>query len=207
MPRVVNLPRQCIGASAGEDTARGVTRGVLLRGILLRGGVVAAAGVLLPAGAARAALPAPQPQGDDAGFLQFAALAELVSATYYAQAGDQRMATRKQGYFAKLTAALGADAPTADDFDVALPAKPKVTLGVKIETLLVRTYVGALASTVDGSTRLLLARLLAADSQHLMALRAAAKLPPVSGLPVPLDLDTAGAELDALLKAPNYPTT
>ncbi|WP_445150402.1 hypothetical protein [Baekduia sp. Peel2402] len=190
----MSVPRQCIGS--------GVTRGALLRG-----GAAAALGAAIAPGAARAALPAPQPQGDDVGSLQFALLAEQVSAAYYTAAGDKTTAKRKAQHVAKLIAGLGADAPAADDFAVRLPAKVTPALGVRIETLLVRSYTTALASTTDGSTRLLLARLLAVDSQLLTVARAAAKLPPVTGLPVPIDLEQAGEELDALLSVPNYPTT
>ncbi len=201
MPHVT-VPRQCIGTDGGV-----AKRGAVTRGALLRGGAVAAAGVLLPAPGARAALPAPAPQGDDAGFLQFAAIAETVSGAYWKRAGDAAAARRKAQAVQKLVAALGPDAPQDGDFTVELPKRVTPALGVRIETLLVRTHVAALASTADGSTRLLLARLLATDSQQLTIARAAAKLPPVTGLPVPLDLDAAGAELDALIKAPNYPQT
>ena len=134
-------------------------------------------------------------------------VAERVALTYYTAIGAKALARQKAVHVAKLTAALGDDAPSDDDFTVQLPAKPGPKLGVRIETLLVRTHVAALASTTDGSTRLLLARLLAVDAQHLTFARAAAGLPPATGLPVPLDLEAAGEELDALLKAPNYPTT
>lgn len=183
------------------------------RSALLRGGAAAGLAAMLPAGAARAALPAPAPVGDDAGFLQFAAIAERVSATYYRTAGAKGAAAQKAGHVAKLTAALGDDAPADDDFAVVLPARAFRTvagtaaLGVRIETLLVRTLLGALASTQDGSTRLLLARLLASDAQRLAILRAEAGLAPMTGLPVPLNLEAAGTELDALLKATNYPTS
>jgi hypothetical protein len=51
-----------------------------------------------------------------------------------------------------------------------------------------------------------LGRLLASDAQHLAALRALAGLPPASGLPAPVALDVAGAQLDRYLKATDYPT-
>ncbi|HWI72671.1 MAG TPA: ferritin-like domain-containing protein [Baekduia sp.] len=185
----------------------------MTRGALLRGGAAAGLAAVLPAGVARAALPAPAPVGDDVGFLQFAAIAEQVSQAYYAKAGAKGPAKQKAEHVAKLAAALGADAPAPDDFDVVLPARAfattagTATLGVRIESLLVRALLGALASTQDGSTRLLLARLLASDAQRLAALRAAAGMPASTGLAVPLDLEAAGTELDALLKATNYPTT
>jgi hypothetical protein len=185
----------------------------LTRGQLLRAGAGAGVAGVLPAGVARAGLPVPAPAGDDVGFLQFATVAERVSLTYYRRIGARGPARQKATHVVKLTAALGADAPHHDDFAVALPARALTTpahraaLGVRIETLLVRTLVGGLAATQDGSTRLLLARLLANDAQHLAAARAQAGLPAVQGLPVPLDLDAAGAELDTLLSATNYPTT
>jgi hypothetical protein len=151
--------------------------------------------------------------GDDLGFLQFAVVAEQVSLTYYRKARAKGPARQKADHVAKLTAALGADAPAPDDFAVALPARAFATpagtaaLGIRIESLLVRTLLGALASTQDGSTRLLLARLLASDAQRLAALRARAGMPDSGGLAVPLDLEAAGTALDALLKATDYPTS
>jgi hypothetical protein len=177
----------------------------LTRAALLRGGAAAGVASVLPVGMARAALPAPAPQGDDVGYLQFALLAERVSQAYYAKVSDKKAAARKATHVAKLIAALGADTPAPDDFTIDLPKDATVALGVKIESLLVRTLTGALASTQDGSTRLLLARLLASDAQHLLLVRAAAGLPAVQGLPVPIELDAAGTELDTLLSAPNYP--
>lgn len=196
----MSVPRQYIGSER------------LTRAALLRGGAAAGVATLMPAGLARAALPAPAPVGDDVGFLQFGALGERVALTYYRRAGARPAARQKADHVARLTAALGADAPAHDDFAITLPKRAFATpagtlsLGVRIETLLVRTLVGALASTQDGSTRLLLARLLANDAQQLSSLRAAAGLPPVGGLPVPLDLEAAGADLDTLLSTTNYPT-
>src|SRR5690242_20643483 len=174
--RVTGMARA--GADAGTVGAA-VTR----RGALLRAGAAAGAATLLGPAAARAALPAPAPVGDDVAYLQFATIAERVALNYYRRAGDRPRARQKAAQVAKLTTALGADAPSHDDFTIALPSKafatPRTTaaLGARIETLLVRALLGALAAVTDGSSRLLLARLLANDAQHLAALRAAAGLP------------------------------
>jgi hypothetical protein len=185
----------------------------MTRAALLRAGAAAGAATLLPAGVAHAALPAPAPVADDLAFLQFCTIAERAALAYYRRTGDRTAARQKTDHVARLTAALGADAPSDDDFTIALPAgafrTPARTgaLGIRIESLLVGVLLSGVTSTADGSTRLLLGRLLANDAQHLAGLRRAAGLPGVQGLPVPMELEAAGAELDALLKTTNYPTT
>ena len=112
----------------------------------------------------------------------------------------------------RLTAALGADAPSVSDYAVDLPASAFATragalkLGRRLEGLLCGVYVGAVAFTADPATRLLLGRLLTSDATHLAAVRDLAGLAPGGGLPDPIDLETAGAQLDSYLKANGYPT-
>jgi hypothetical protein len=67
-------------------------------------------------------------------------------------------------------------------------------------------YVSGVAFTADPASRLLLGRLLAADARHLATLRDLAGLPGGGGLPDPIDLEAAGAQLDAFLQANGYPT-
>src|SRR3954468_17007186 len=96
-------------------------------------GVVAAgAGVL--ARPAAAALPVPEPQGDDVGFLSFAAVAELTSRAWYDRARRVEGFSRherqrllavhaaKRDHSIKLNTALGADAIAADEFAARFPA-------------------------------------------------------------------------------------
>ncbi|MCW3046979.1 MAG: hypothetical protein JWO74_1263 [Solirubrobacterales bacterium] len=198
---------------------------MLTRARLLRLGATVVLGSAVAPAAARAALPVPAPQGDDAGFLQFGVLAERAALAFYRRA--QKMpgawtatergrlsaaAARKVLHVQRLTAALGADAPAASDYAVGLPKSAFATrpgalkLGRRLEALLTGVYVGGVAYAADPATRLLLGRLLASDAQHLALLRQMAGLRPGAGLPDPLDLEAAGAQLDTFLKANAYPT-
>jgi Ferritin-like domain len=175
--------------------------------------------------AARAALPVPAPQGDDEGFLQFGALAERAALAFYRRAlkmpgawtaAEHRRlraaAARKVLHVQRLTAALGADAPSASDYAVDLPKSAFGTragalkLGRRLEALLIGVYVDGVAYAADPATRLLLGRLLAGDAQHLALVRQLAGLPPRAGLPDPLDVEAAGAQLDGFRQANGYPT-
>jgi hypothetical protein len=198
---------------------------VIDRASFLRLGAVAAAGVLVPTATASAqGLPTPAPQGDDIGFLQFGVLAERVSLDAYRVAAKAKgwtaaeqqllrtIARAKADHVAQLTAALGADAPAADDYSVKLPAgalgdarKARAFLE-RLEQLLVGVYVGGAAFSADPATRLLIARLLVSDAQSLSALRGLRGDPVVVTLPNPIDLETAGDQLDTLLQANGYPS-
>jgi hypothetical protein len=195
------------------------------RATFLRLGTAAVVGGAIVPSAASAGLPKPAPVGDDIGFLQFGALAERVSLVYYRRAmalrgmwsGAQRAALQaaarqKSTHVRQLVAALGADAPSGDDYSVVLPDRAFRTragalrLGVRVERLLIGVYVSGTSFTADSASRLLLSRLLANDAQHLAALRALDGRPMVGGLPEPVDLAAAGGLLDQLLKANGYPT-
>ncbi|HMJ37186.1 MAG TPA: ferritin-like domain-containing protein [Baekduia sp.] len=192
----------------------------------LRLGVATVVGGAIVPSAASAGLPNPVPVGDDEGFLQFGALAERVSLVYYRRAvklrgvwsGTERTALQaaarqKVTHVQQLTAALGADAPSSDDYSVVLPDSAfrtragTLSLGARLERLLVGVYVSGAGFTADSASRLLLSRLLANDAQHLAALCALDRQPMVGGLPEPVDLAAAGDLLDQLLKANGYPTT
>jgi hypothetical protein len=73
-----------------------------------------------------------------------------------------------------------------------------------LEGLLVSTYLFGVSYAADSSTRLLLGRLLAYDAELLAWLRTLAGTPAAAGLPVPLDLETAGAQLDRYLTTPSF---
>lgn len=160
------------------------------------------------------------------GFLQFGALAERVALDAYRAALKQRsfwsadelatfktIASQKREHVQKLSAALGANAPAPDDYAVKLPAsalrsrRGTLSLLEKLEQLLVGVYLGGAAFSADDATRLLIAQLLASDAQSLSALRTLRGVPVVATLPTPIDVDTAGTQLDSLLDAAGYPTT
>jgi hypothetical protein len=73
----------------------------------------------------------------------------------------------------------------------------------RFESLLVSTYLFGVSYAADSSTRLLLGRLLAWDAGLVAWLRGLAGQGP-AGLPVPLDLETAGATLDTYLTTPSF---
>ncbi len=190
------------------------------------GGAGAVGGVAAPAALAAAPLPTPAPIGDDAGFLQFGVLAERVSLTAYRRALQQRrtwtrderdrfkaIVRQKVGHVQDLTAALGESAPSRDDYTVRLPARAFASqrgarrLLERLEQLLVGTYVNGSAFSADDGTRLLLSRLLVADAQALAGVRALRGVHVTAGLPAPIGLDAAGAQLDALLEPNGYPTS
>jgi ferritin-like protein len=196
------------------------------RGQFLRLGVAGAVGTVgagLLAGPAAAALPAPTPQGDDVGFLSFAAVAEQASRAWYGRAlrvrgfsaGDRRRLqtaqTAKGRHLARINAALGADAIQPGDFEARFPAAAFATtdraigLGRRIEEVLVATYLNGTSFSRDSGTRLLLGRLLTYDAQMLAWMRGLTGAAPAGGLPNPLSLEQAGRQLDLIITTPNFP--
>jgi hypothetical protein len=195
------------------------------RGQFLRLGAVGVAGSLgagALAGTATAALPPTTPQGDDVGFLAFGAVAERTSLSWYRAALCVRGLSRRErrrldlarkakiAHVTRLNAVLGADAVALDDFDAEFPRGTfgsrarMLPAGERLETLLVGVYLNGAAFARDAATRLLLGRLMAYDAQQLAWLRTLARKPASSGLPIPLDLEQAGPQLDALLSTPNF---
>lgn len=198
----------------------------LTRGGLLRAGAAGAFAVaVLPAGA-RAALPTPTPVDDDIGFLQFAVLTERTALVCYRDClmmkgvwtADERRqlqgaVKQKLLHEQRITAALTTDAPLPDDYDIELPRSAfrtrggALSLAQSLERLLVGVYVNAAAFSADGATRLFVARLLSADARQLAAVSVLAGGPAAAGLPEPIDLEAAGAQLDRYLTVNGYPTS
>src|SRR5262245_1924511 len=135
-----------------------LTRGDFLR--LGAAGAAAAAGGAIGASTAVAALPPAKPIGDDVGFLTFGVVAERTALTFYKEAlttpklfdaADRRRFTQardaKREHVQRLNAALGADAVSADDYQVTFPKatfesrRNAVGLAVALEKLLVGVYV------------------------------------------------------------------
>jgi hypothetical protein len=175
-----------------------------------------AATVVSPAGAA---LPAATPIGDDLGFLAFGAVAEGVLTEGFDAALRLRGAwsprerrwlrqarDRHHANIRRLNAALGPeDAVASDDFTHHVRVATRagaLKVGRELETLTGGVYLSGTAAAADDGTRLLLGRLLALTSGHHALLAGlAGDAPP--GLPVPVDLDTAGLTLDTYLREPS----
>lgn len=223
------MPHGAAGAARGGDrAARDRREDTSAARSLSRRAVLAAGGAALLASASAAptlaAAPKPAPAGDDAGFLAFLAAAEKVSADLYHRAlalggafdaGERRrlslVAAGKREAIRRVTGPLGADAPQAGDFGTAFPAAATRTragvlaLAEKLERLTCGVELNGVADAADPATRLLLGRLLAADSQALSTVRVLAGKPAATGLLAPVDLEAAGDALDAYLTAPTAP--
>jgi Ferritin-like domain len=193
---------------------------MLSRAELLRRGLAGALiGVAGTAANARAAGPPPAPQGDDLGFVQWGATAELVCVAFWNRAlagGGMNERTRRHvtamrvadgQHLRALAAVLGGDAPTAEDFEIVLPKRALASragilaFGEELEESITRAYLAGVAQATDPATRLLLGKLLVQDVGHLDALRAfAGASSAFAGQRGPLELEQAGEWLDRFLR-------
>lgn len=184
-------------------------------------GALGAAGIAaVAARPAAAALPAPNPIGDDIGFFSFAVVAEMASQRWYQEAlhvkGLPRAARRtlseasqaKGAHIRRINDVLRDGAVQPSDFVVTFPKGTFDTqaralrLGQLLEGLLVSTYLYATSYTEDSSSRLLLGRLQIFDGQLLAWLRSLAGVNTVPGLPNPIDTERGGVLLDRYLSTP-----
>lgn len=200
----------------------------IVRRDLLRLGAAGAAGALVAPVVAAAQQPAPTPtptgpapQGDDIGYVQWGAMAELLSVAFWRRAIDDgdfsKRAQRRlraardndADHLARLLAVLGDDAPADGDFEVVLPKRAFRTrasilaLGKEIETRVTAVYLDGVARAADLQTRALLGRLLVADIGHLALLRSLdGETVADSGLRTPMRVETAGEWIDSYLRIP-----
>lgn len=196
---------------------RELNRGELLR--LSAAGALATAAGTLAAVPARGAAPAPAPQGEDIGFVQWGATAELVAVIFWDRAlAADRFGAETRSWFKAMRAAdvqhlvdlsaiLGDEAPTTDDFEVVFPRGTFgsrtgiVAAAADIEESITRTYLAAVTQTTDPATRLLLGKLLAQDVGHLDAIRSLdGRSSAFAGRRGPLGLEQAGQWLDRHLR-------
>jgi len=183
-------------------------------------GALAASAAGLPL-AARAVAGTPvRPAGEDIGFFQWGATAELVSLAFYDRALHASLTWGARGFSAaertrlKLARAAGAehlrrlrytlqgDAPKAADFTIALPdgafrsRRPMLDFGAGLAELIAGVYLDGVTSAVDPGTRALLGRLLASESQQISALHVLAGRPATAGLLRPVFPQQASDALD-----------
>ena len=190
------------------------------RGVLLAGTATAlSASPALAAIKPRAATPSTAtPVGDDVGFLQFGALAELLCVRLYATAAKHSGFSPRQRdwllkarvadkqHYGLLAAPLGGDAPRAGDYRLNFPAKTLrsrarlLALCSELEALALGVYVTGAAQATDPGTRGLLAQLVGADTEHVACIRRIeGKAPPIGALPAAIDLEVAGNKIDSFL--------
>ena len=173
---------------------------------------------VFPVGVAKAAGP---PTEADLAQLRLALGTELLGIEFYGRAHASTLFPRqRQRDFAEalaneqqhlaavsgLLSAAGQTVPTADDFDIAFPARAFTSrlriaqLGIELETAFLGAYLGAAATLGDPSTAAVAARLAASQSRHLALHWAIADRRPVGpAFPVPLDEEQVSAVLDKYL--------
>jgi len=194
------------------------------RRTFLRDSLGAAVGVsaafALPASAATKIAPA----GDDVGFLQWGATAELVSLALYDRALHESREWGARGFdpaerkrlgliragdaaqLKKLRYTLQRDAPKATDFTIELPdsafrnREGVLDLALRLGRLIAGVYLDGVTYAADTGTRELLGRLLATESQHVSELRVLRGLPATSGMPTAVHPAPASARLDSFLR-------
>ncbi|MFN8203928.1 MAG: hypothetical protein U0S48_15295 [Solirubrobacteraceae bacterium] len=157
------------------------------------------------------------------GYLQFAAVAERVNLTYLRElrsarwlSGPERavvvraIAAKRETTMA-LELALGADAPQPGDFVAVFPQgaldarRGGLARGTRLQRLIVQTLVGGAPFVADPGTRLLLTRVVSADTAQLSMWHRLTGDQTVGGLPTSVDLETAGDLLDRYLTQPSAP--
>ena len=201
-----------------EGEVHAMDRGQFLR--LGAAGAVAAVAGAVSAPAAGAVGPAPAPQGDDIGFVQWAATAEMVAIACWDRVlGGVRLdehadrwvhALRRAdtGHLAALNAVLGEEAPTEEDFAVKLPKRAFATQAralaqaEEIHDHLVRVYLqGRRAGDATPARACCSASCWSTTpSTSTRCARCAGSRSAFAGLRGPLDLEPAGAWLDGYLR-------
>lgn len=107
---------------------------------------------------------------------------------------------------AGLLSAAGQTVPTADDFDIALPARAfgsrlrLAELGIELETAFLGAYLDAATALSDPAAAALAARVAASQARHLALHWEIADERPVGpAFPVPLDVEQVSAVIDRYL--------
>lgn len=181
------------------------------------GATLGAVGALALPTAARAA----SPTEADLAQYRLALGTELLGVEFYRRAHASKLfpAHRKRDFalalaneqqhqkaIGGLLAAAGQTVPSADDFDIAFPARAFTSrlrlarLGIELETAFLGAYLGAAATVSDPSAAATAARLAASQSRHLALHWAIADQRTVGpAFPVPLDVEEVSAVLDMYL--------
>ncbi len=186
--------------------------------------ILVLAGVLgFSSSATAQAPPAPAPFEDDYNFLFLGVMSERITLQLYSDALAQEGWTRAQRRTLRtvrqadyrqerqLTRALGADAPGSGEFEVAIPAKSLrskaavLALARRLERLSVGIYTAGAQDALDPGTRLVLARLLGRDAQHLSTIAVLRGGSAITPLPAGVSSERAGATIDGFLRVPTAP--
>lgn len=185
-------------------------------------GTAAAGSLAAPRGASAVA---PNPTGDDFGYVQFGVVAGIVCHEYYhrALAADggwtegerKRLRIARDGekrYLLRLNALLGEDRIQSDDYEIVFPkdafsSREKILAqGRELEEMVVGVCIDGVTNSVDPGSRELLGRLVAANARHLAQLDELGRGTAVSrGLPPVVFLENASTELDNYLRLKSFP--
>ena len=201
----------------GIDRATFLRRGVA--------GALAASSAGLPLAARAVAGPPVRPAGEDIGFFQWGATAELVGLAFYDRALHASLAWGSRGFtraerarlklardgdaehLRKLRYTLAGDAPKATDFTIELPdtafadRRSILAFGAGLEQLIAGVYLDGVTSASDAGTRALLGRLLASEAQQISALHVLAGAPATAGLLRPVFPQEASDALDRYIQS------
>src|SRR5262245_40970449 len=190
-----------MGPLTRGDVLRRAAAGALTIGL---GGSIAA---LAASGAAAGTEP---PSEEDLAWVRMGASAELLAIDFYDRAiashrfsGAEREYLRgvrsvERAHYAALAAALVDIPPLPADFRFLYPprtftAAERVSdLGVRLETVFVGVYLGAVEAIVDPALRLLAAQIAAAEGRHAGVIDSmAGSVSAGSDFPAPLDIEQA----------------
>jgi hypothetical protein len=182
--------------------------------------LVTVGGLALPAAASSAATTA-APTEADLAQLRLALGTELLGSEFYRRARASghfpahrvrdfgRALANEQSHLAgvsSMLASAGQTVPTADDFDIAFPARAFTSrsrvaeLGIELETAFLGAYLGGAATYSIPALAATAARIAASQSQHLALHRTIADRRPVGlAFPVPLDVEQVSAVIDRYL--------
>jgi hypothetical protein len=117
------------------------------------------------------------------------------------------IAHHEQEHYDLLAPIVGDTAPVADDFNFSLPAKAlrdpnaALTFALSLERMSCAIAIGATSTTTNVGVAEVLARIVAADSNHAGALAGLSGRPLGPALPAPLDVEGASAALARYLGA------
>ncbi len=186
--------------------------------------ILVLAGVLASSSLATAAAPpAPAPFEDDYNFLFLGVMSERITLELYSSALAQDGWTRAQRRILRavrqadyrqerqLTRALGAEAPGSGEFEVEIPRKSLrskaavLALARRLERLSVGVYTAGAQDALDPGTRLVLARSLGRDAQHLSEIAVLRGASAITPLPSGISSERAGATIDSFLRVPAAP--
>lgn len=188
----------------------GLTRADVLRRGAVGGLTLGLGGSLAALGASGAAAGTEPPSEEDMAWVRMAASAELLAIDFYDRAIAshrfhraerdylREVRSAERAHYAALAAALVDLPPLPGDFRFLYPPRTFTAverisdLGVKLETIFVGVYLGAVEAIVDPALHVLAAQIAAAEGRHAGVIDAmAGSFSAGTDFPTPLDIEQA----------------